>query len=254
MYQYGNVYLKAVEATSLARRNKILEDKHRKFVVLEEQLNQIEEKNRKIMKMLGISAKGRSASGRDKKPKEYVLSLDGLPEAPPKGQAENLGLQHKKDITLNSPPHPEFSLKQEDITPSSNKDLREAINEERKSMRSIPLIYPVKGWITKTFSFEHPGIDIACPFGTPVMASINGVVNFTKWDTQLGNIIEIENDGGFKIVYGHTSRMIVKQGDWVEQGDVVAFVGSTGKSSAPHLHYEVYYDGKPIDPMIYLLK
>jgi murein DD-endopeptidase MepM/ murein hydrolase activator NlpD len=117
----------------------------------------------------------------------------------------------------------------------------------------IPTIWPVRGWLSRLYTPEHSAVDIAAPTGTPVVATTSGKVTRAGWSDRYGRIIEIENDQGFGTMYGHNSRLLVKEGEVVSQGDVIAFVGSTGLSSAPHLHYEIRVKGKPVDPMRYLV-
>ena len=81
-----------------------------------------------------------------------------------------------------------------------------------------------------------------------VVTTTSGKVIRAGWDDRYGKIIEIENDQEFVIMYGHNSRLLVREGEMVSKGDVIAFVGSTGLSSAPHLHYEIRLKGKPVDP------
>jgi murein DD-endopeptidase MepM/ murein hydrolase activator NlpD len=115
-----------------------------------------------------------------------------------------------------------------------------------------PEMWPVQGWVTARFSGEHPAIDIAAPRGTPVICTIDGMVTIAGSDSMLGNVVRVENSEGYATVYGHNARQLVQQGDWVRRGDVIAFLGSTGKSSAPHLHYEIWYRGERVDPQDYL--
>jgi murein DD-endopeptidase MepM/ murein hydrolase activator NlpD len=120
--------------------------------------------------------------------------------------------------------------------------------------REAPSAYPVKGWITQRFSSSHPGVDLAARNGAPVSSTMNGVVEFVGEHSSLGKIVEIVNKKGFKTMYGHLSRSTVAQGEEVKCGTLIGFVGSTGKSSAPHLHYEIRLDGIPHDPERYLEK
>ncbi|MEA3432879.1 MAG: M23 family metallopeptidase [candidate division WOR-3 bacterium] len=117
----------------------------------------------------------------------------------------------------------------------------------------IPSIWPTKGWISQGFSPYHQAVDIAAPIGTPIVSIISGVVTAVWKDSLLGNVLEISNEKGYRIVYGHNSTVIVKEGDKVNRGDVVAFVGSSGITSGPHLHYEIYHNDSIINPEQYLL-
>jgi murein DD-endopeptidase MepM/ murein hydrolase activator NlpD len=128
-------------------------------------------------------------------------------------------------------------------------------------MEAVPNIMPVDGWITNSFQAgggdtaeNHAGIDIAAAAGTPVKAAADGVVVFSGWRTEMGYTIEINHSYGFKTVYGHNSRLAANKGDLVKRGGIIAFSGNTGRSSAPHLHYEVIKNGVNQDPVLFILK
>jgi murein DD-endopeptidase MepM/ murein hydrolase activator NlpD len=96
---------------------------------------------------------------------------------------------------------------------------------------------------------SHSGIDLAAPTGTPVYATSAGYVGFADWWGGYGLLIAIAHPGGMQTRYGHLSRLAVAQGQYVEAGTVVGFVGSTGDSTGPHLHYEIRVNGRPINPL-----
>lgn len=116
-----------------------------------------------------------------------------------------------------------------------------------------PDLWPVTGQVSRVFTVDggrtHEGIDIAGRTGTPVRAAGNGVVEFAGVDSVFGNVVRIDHGGGYATLYGHNSRLLVSAGQAVLRGQVVAYVGNTGRSSAPHLHFEVRRDGRPLDPM-----
>lgn len=128
---------------------------------------------------------------------------------------------------------------------------------------SMPTVIPVEGWVTSDFGLRrspltggrqlHQGIDIASPFGNPVVASGDGVVTFAGHNGGLGNKIVIDHGYGIASVYGHNSKLLVEIGVKVNRGDVIAEVGSTGRSTGPHLHYEILVDGLPVDPRRFIL-
>ena len=94
----------------------------------------------------------------------------------------------------------------------------------------------------------HPGLDVAVPIGTPIRASGGGVVRETGNDVEYGRFVLLEHPDGFRTLYGHASRLLVTRGDTVGAGQVIALSGSTGRSTGPHLHFEVRRDGRSIDP------
>jgi len=131
-------------------------------------------------------------------------------------------------------------------------------------LAATPSIMPTQGWLTSAFSSmrEHPilhyarpheGIDVSAPMGSPIEAPAAGRVIEAGWETGYGNVLVIDHGFGLQTKYAHTSRLLVKLGDRVKRGDRVALVGSTGLSTGPHLHYEVHLDGRPVNPLRYVL-
>ena len=119
---------------------------------------------------------------------------------------------------------------------------------------STPSGLPARGFITQDFEPEenehyHPGIDIACAVGTPVLATGAGIVLYTGYDSTYGNILVIKHDDSTTTVYGHNDTVLVEQGQHVMAGSRVALSGNTGKSTAPHVHYEVRINDQPINPL-----
>jgi murein DD-endopeptidase MepM/ murein hydrolase activator NlpD len=98
------------------------------------------------------------------------------------------------------------------------------------------------GWRT------HSGIDLAAAYGSPVVASGNGTVAVAGWQGGYGLLVQLDHGGGLETRYGHLSRLSVQPGQQVRKGEVVGFVGSTGRSTGPHLHYEIRENGRAIDP------
>ncbi|MDB9308702.1 M23 family metallopeptidase [Aphanizomenon sp. CS-733/32] len=124
--------------------------------------------------------------------------------------------------------------------------------------RSAPatnLIWPAQGVLSQGFrKYQHEGIDIAGAKGTPILAAAAGTIVKAGWDNWgLGNFIEIKHLHGNVTVYGHNSRLLVSKGQHVKQGQIIAEMGSTGNSSAPHLHFEFYVDGSLASNPISLL-
>lgn len=111
---------------------------------------------------------------------------------------------------------------------------------------AVPKGLPVKGEITRGFTEEHPGVDIAAPLGSPVVATARGVVAEVDTDEVLGLFVRVKHPSGYETVYGHLQRSYVKPGQKVLAGDLVGAVGESGRTSGPHLHYAVYKNGKPV--------
>jgi murein DD-endopeptidase MepM/ murein hydrolase activator NlpD len=123
-------------------------------------------------------------------------------------------------------------------------------------------IWPVRGPITSPFGMRinpvthkysgHTGIDIGVPYGTPIDAADGGTVIFAGWNVAYGNMTVIDHGGGFATMYAHQSKQLVSVGDHVTQGQIIGYIGTTGWSTGPHLHFEIRVDGTPVNPMKYL--
>lgn len=98
----------------------------------------------------------------------------------------------------------------------------------------------------------HKGVDLAAPRGTPIYAPADGVVAKAGPFSSYGNFIEIEHGADMETRYGHLSKIAVREGERVKKGELIGYVGSTGRSTGPHLHYEVRVDGQAVDPMPYM--
>ena len=126
--------------------------------------------------------------------------------------------------------------------------------------RNIPTYLPVEGFLTTDFhesswltSYRHSGIDIAAKKGSQVHAAADGVVLFSDWTTDLGKLVIVDHLNGFVTYYGHNQTLLTKEKIMVKKGDVIALIGSTGRSTAPHLHFEIRKDGVPLDPKKYIM-
>ncbi len=98
----------------------------------------------------------------------------------------------------------------------------------------------------------HAGIDLAAPSGTPIYATADGVVDRAEWSGGYGNLVEIDHGKGLQTRFGHLSRMMVRPGEHVTRGQLIALMGSTGRSTGSHLHYEVRIDGRAVNPVPFL--
>jgi murein DD-endopeptidase MepM/ murein hydrolase activator NlpD len=119
---------------------------------------------------------------------------------------------------------------------------------------SLPVGLPIQGFVTQQFQIEdparyHPGVDIACAVGTPVLATGSGVIEYVAYDSTYGNMVVLRHNDSVTTVYGHNDRVLAVKGQRVRVGSRIADSGNSGKSSAPHLHYEVRIHGEPINPL-----
>lgn len=117
--------------------------------------------------------------------------------------------------------------------------------------RLVPSLMPTRGWVSSGLSPKHRGVDIAARLGQPVLAAADGVVDFVGWDNYFGHKVTVRHGERYLTVYGHCDKVLVHQLQPVHRGQVIALVGSSGKSTGPHLHYEIQQDGRIVDPLTF---
>lgn len=140
----------------------------------------------------------------------------------------------------------------------------ENLKRDSAKVASTPTIWPVSGEVSSGFGWRnsplgsgselHAGIDIASSMDTPIVATADGVVVRSEWAGGYGNMVEIDHGNGITTVYGHNSCIIASTGQSVKKGQIIAYVGSTGNSTGPHVHYEVRVNGTTVDPISYLVQ
>jgi murein DD-endopeptidase MepM/ murein hydrolase activator NlpD len=107
--------------------------------------------------------------------------------------------------------------------------------------------------ITQYFWWRHPALDVGAPKGTPIYAADDGIVEFVKLGrTGYGQQLMVDHGNGIRTRYAHASQIIMKPGDPVKKGDVIAYVGSTGRSTGPHLHFEIFIGPRRVNPLQYI--
>lgn len=142
-------------------------------------------------------------------------------------------------------------------------NLKAKLDGQINLLAATPSIRPTTGWVTSRFGYRkspftgkrqfHSGLDIATRKGTPVIAPADGVVTFSGPKGLMGNMVTIKHGHGIVTRYGHLNKMLKKRGEKVKRGEVIAHVGNTGRSTGPHLHYEVLVSGVPVNPTKYIL-
>jgi len=148
----------------------------------------------------------------------------------------------------------------------SYREIENYITFERSLYRSKPNMWPTKGgYITSGFGWRkyplrrdrnefHSAIDIYVPRGTPVYTTADGVVRLSGWEGGYGKIVVIDHKHSYSTRYAHLDKLKVAAGDTVTRGQIIAFSGNTGLSTGPHLHYEVLYQNKQVNPIYYIAK
>jgi murein DD-endopeptidase MepM/ murein hydrolase activator NlpD len=148
------------------------------------------------------------------------------------------------------------------ITIESVGEIREYLKTERDTYVATPKGFPVRGDISSPYgNRQHPrsgradfhsGIDISTSPGNPVKATADGIVSFAGWSGGSGNLVVLEHGHGFSTFYAHNRNVNVRLGQKVRRGDAIANAGSTGNSTGPHVHYEIWKDDKPVNPINYM--
>lgn len=232
----------------------------------EKQLNEYKSNDEEIKKRIQV------LKDLENKLNDIIESKGGKPQSSsvktPKLASRSTSLQPPGDI---SDPEIEFESIQEMNSTvdelaaeidSRVQELDNAIKKEEDrlaALRAIPSVFPVGGYITSTFGYRrdpftgiydlHTGVDIAGARGTPIRAAGDGVVVEAGWDSGgYGILVKINHGNGYQSLYGHNSKVAVKVGQRVQRGDTIAYMGSTGRSTGTHSHFEVRYNGTPINP------
>ena len=144
--------------------------------------------------------------------------------------------------------------------------VREALSEQQRMIgyqnqlsAYLPSLWPAGGEVSSPYGLRwggsdfHPGIDIANDYGTPIIAAASGTVTAAGWNSGgYGNMVDINHGNGIMTRYGHAMQVVVSTGQQVKRGQLIAYMGSTGFSTGPHVHYEVHVNGNRVNPISYL--
>lgn len=199
--------------------------------------------------------------------KEMASTMMALKES--ESQFRQLfSLGSRKEVLKQYTPDESGSIDLEELkkqisrSTDSVKEIKVYLAEQRDKFLAIPQGWPAEGRISSGFGMrEHPryggrrfhtGADISLSNGTPLHATADGIVSFADRSAGNGNIVVLEHGYGYSTVYAHNTRNIVQPGQKVKRGDVIAYSGSTGVSTGPHVHYEVWKEGKSINPEPFL--
>ena len=239
---------------------------------LKHRMLSMKEVNQRLRIMLGIEdqrpADMMSGKGGNEVPMDGGQPIQGVPpvaqpvgvQDPPPGEAASsreqpLAEKVQQDIAWLE----RHSTVEERIL----EELIEAAKDKSARWAATPSIWPVRGWVTSGFGARispftnqlamHDGLDIGAPPNTPIQAPANGYVTSAGFDAKMGNVVLIDHGYGIETEYGHLAKILVRQGQKVKRGDVVALVGSTGHSTGPHLHYMVKLKGQTVNPHNYIL-
>jgi murein DD-endopeptidase MepM/ murein hydrolase activator NlpD len=219
---------KAIRAGRLERENDILRNQAMKIAELEEELVRLSAARQHLYEIAGLTMEPPGGDG-----------------VSPASESILLPLETAAQVSLTSAEDP-FSISA-------------ALDTAGAERSSIPTLWPVRGWITAEFNKGRPGgegrhlgMDIAASQGTAILAAAKGRVSLSGWDQNLGLVVVVDHMNGLNTLYGHCLKVLVQVGDEVSQGQAIAHLGNTGRSSAPHLHFEIRESGTPVDPRGYL--
>lgn len=148
------------------------------------------------------------------------------------------------------------------LTMESVGEIKDYLSQQKDLYLATPKGWPVAGRISSPYGYRahpqtglqdfHSGMDIASEPGMPVKATADGIVSFAGWSGGSGNLVALEHGLGFSTYYAHNRQVVVKAGQKVKRGDVLGYVGSTGNSTGPHLHYEVWKEGRSLNPSTFI--
>ncbi|MGD9140501.1 MAG: M23 family metallopeptidase [bacterium] len=216
-YTYVRLALLTVEVERLERQNENLRAQAEKVNEIRVELARVEEMRRRIESWAGL--------------------------VPAEGEVE----EGEADVALYVPTWPRRY---------SYEIMRDVYLYQTKLLPDM--IIPTAGWVSRWYvenvegQASHPGVDIVAATGTPVRSALDGEVTFAGWDDIYGNVVRVQHNDSIVTMYGHNDEVLVEEGDRVAKGEVIARVGNTGRSTAPHLHFAVLKNGIAEDPELYV--
>lgn len=247
-----------VVATDLPKMRK--ETREQKFLIdryahdvndLQQTISRLKLANEKLMVMAGVDAKTSAQ-----------MSFQGMGGETDTGEMAKL-IQESEQTMLqkidNLKKLKEAAVSQEELA----QRLMEFFQDQKTLLAATPSVWPVKGWVTSEFGSRkspftghavmHEGLDIATKTGTPILAPADGVVAFAGFKDAFGRVLVIDHGYGYTTFYAHCSSLEKNVGDKVKRGDLIAHVGSSGRTTGPHLHYEVRANGIATNPTKFIL-
>ena len=256
---------------------------------LKKRLMSMKEINQRLRVMLGIEnpkpgdmTNGRGGEdsplpdGNTLPTSEKSLKSDAESQHPGSVESSQSGLASQQDPSVGSSGLTEeeriasikngidWLSKEATIQEQSLQELSLAAEKKSSRWSATPSIWPVKGWVTSGFGPRvspftekpawHDGLDIGAAANAPVQAPAQGRVTAVGFDPKLGTLVKVDHGFGIETLYGHLAKSLVKEGQRVKRGDVIALVGSSGLATGPHLHYMVKVNGQALDPVKYILE
>ena len=190
-------------------------------------------------------------------PEERQLGIGGPGSLPIANMSETEQLAFETEVEVDR------LLRLSEFELEKYSEVEAGMSELTDRLEHTPSVWPTKGWLSRGYGMKndpftgynrlHRGIDISNNSGTPIIAPADGRVKSVMTDRGMGKMIVIDHGYGFVTRYGHLSQIDVKRGQQVKRGEVIAKMGSTGYSTGPHLHYEVWRNGKVLNPKEFIL-
>ena len=241
--QYFTSLSQTHELSKLRRENKELQSANEQFgksvETLRNQLTTVEDRTRKLAIIAGITTLDEASQGGS-----GGLRNDEMTASPYRDDIDKMSFRSHnlhKDLGI----------------------LEQKFTAQSLLLSSTPSIAPVRGILTDGFggrsdpftgeAGQHNAVDISSAVGAPVRSPADGIVVKAEWANGYGNVIYVSHGYGYSTRYGHLSNFAVRAGQRVKRGDVIGHVGSTGRSTGPHLHYEVRVNNNPVNPLEYIL-
>ncbi|SMP39514.1 Peptidase family M23 [Desulfonatronum zhilinae] len=242
----------------LEQAQRDLENQHRQFMALTEKIKNLEDQ---ILHVADFNAKVRVMANLDP---GYV------PTTTPLGGVERMDFSdqyltaHRQELLVRKMHGFLEQLQAEaKLEELRQEELLATLRDNQSFFASTPSIWPTEGWVTSEFGYRrspftdrrelHRGLDIAGPIGTPIYSSAEGRVLSAERDGAYGLTVAIDHGSGIVTLYAHLQQFAVKAGQKVSRGELIGHMGNTGRTTGPHLHYEVRLNGIPVDPMRYIL-
>lgn len=239
---------------NLNNAQRVIEEQRRQIVNLAGRITGVSQDLQRVQR---FDSKLRMMMNMEKDPAEVGGAPDDFSRAYLPLHRQELAARKMQDFLS----HLSESVRLEEVR---QQDLLRALRENRDALASMPSIWPVVGFISSSFGGRsspfggggqfHKGLDISNRMGTPVLAPAQGAVILAARDGAYGNSVEINHGGGIVTKYGHMQRWAVQPGQWVKRGEIIGYIGMSGRTTGPHLHYEVRLNGVPVNPMRYILE
>jgi len=253
LYQYVNLNVRMLELKQLRQEVSDRNFLAAKVGQLEGELTRLRDLDRKLRVVAGLDA-GDDQGARTAQGGSETLSQAALLDAARKGTGRLADWVGRDLEALGN----EITSRER-----SFRELKDLLEAKRSVLASTPTIWPVRGLITAGYGYRvspftgqremHEGLDIAAPFGTSIAATADGVVSFVGPLAAFGNVVFINHGHGFTTFYAHISSTRVKEGQPVKRGQVIAAVGTSGRTTGPHVHYEVQVSGATVNPLKYIV-